>query len=81
MREISSLSTRVRLLTGVGIAPEALSDIASDIAKLEAENKRLTLSLAARNAVIKELSDDIRYYRKNRQDEMIQDQGLPVDGA
>ena len=64
MREISSLSTHVRLLAGVGIAPEALSDIASDIEKLEAENKRLTLSLAARDAVIKELSDDIRYYRK-----------------
>ena len=34
------------------------------------------IELAGKNAVIDALHDDIRYYRKDRNDQMIQDQGL-----
>lgn len=41
----------------------------------------LTVEIAGHTAVIKELQEDIRYYRKDRRDQMIQDQGLPTGDA
>ncbi|MCP4101723.1 MAG: hypothetical protein GY750_09905 [Lentisphaerae bacterium] len=34
------------------------------------------IELAGKDAVVKELHEDIAYYRKDRKDQMIQDQGL-----
>jgi len=36
----------------------------------------LEIELAGKNAVIAALHDDLGYYRKERKDEMIQDQGV-----
>lgn len=41
----------------------------------------LTVEIAGHTAVIKELQEDIRYYRKDRRDQMIQDQGLQAGDA
>ena len=38
--------------------------------------KDLEIELAGKNAVIDDLHEDIRYYRKDWKDNMIQDQGL-----
>lgn len=43
--------------------------------------RNLPIEIAGRDAVIKERQSDIRYYRKDRRDQMMQDQGLPVDDA
>lgn len=48
-----------------------------DMEKLFAENVELKSKLASRDAVIKDLREDLRYCRKDRRDQMIQDQGLP----
>jgi len=36
----------------------------------------LLIEIAGKEAVIKELENDIKYYRKDWKDQMIQDQGL-----
>ena len=41
----------------------------------------LTVELAGKDAVIQELRNDIAYYRKDRRDQFIQDQGLPTGDA
>lgn len=51
------------------------------IKELESHIKELTLQLAGKDSVIKELREDIRYYRKDRKDQLIQDQGLPSGDA
>lgn len=48
---------------------------------LRNEIRDLTVEIAGHKAVIKELQEDIRYYRKDRRDQMIQDQGLPTGDA
>ena len=51
------------------------------IKDLESRVKELILQLAGKESVIKELCADIAYYRKDRRDQMIQDQGLPTGDA
>lgn len=48
---------------------------------LRAEIRSLQIEMAGKDAVITELHKDIAYYRKDRRDQMIQDQGLPADDA
>lgn len=51
------------------------------IKELESRVKELILQLAGKESVIKELRADIAYYRKDRRDQMIQDQGSPPGDA
>ena len=46
------------------------------IMQLENEVKELKIELAGKEEVIKVLYADIKYYRKDWKDQMIQDQGL-----
>ena len=39
----------------------------------------MAIEIAGRDEVIKQLHDDIRYYRKDWKDQMIQDQGLDYE--
>jgi len=43
------------------------------------EIDRLRVEIAGKNEVIKVLHEDIRYYRKDWKDQMIQDQGRPAE--
>lgn len=48
-----------------------------EIDSLKEEIKRLKVELAGKESVIKLLHEDIKYYRKDWRNQMIQDQGLP----
>ena len=54
------------------LGAQTMSDAEDLIHALEAE-------LAGKEAVIATLHEDIKYYRKDWRDQMIQDQGLPND--
>lgn len=56
---------------------EVLNRAANELEALQLKLRKLQIELAGKEAVIESLSNDVRYYRKEWKDQMIQDQGLP----
>lgn len=54
--------------------------MSSEVERLKSEIRSLQIEMAGKDAVITELYKDIGYYRKDRRDQMIQDQGRPECG-